>query len=174
VTSLTFGAPAHWPSSPDLARTVLESARRSAVTVAVAESLTGGRLAAALTAHAGASRVFRGSVTAYATELKAAVLGVDPELLAQVGAVDPEVARQMAEGVRRLCGADLGLSTTGVAGPDPQDGRPVGLVYTAIATASGAQSLEWHFSGDRARIQDDSVRAALIAADRRLSHWTLG
>jgi nicotinamide-nucleotide amidase len=174
VSSLTFGEPESWPTCADLARAVLEAARRSAVTIAVAESLTGGRLAAALTAHPGASQVFRGSVTVYATDLKAAILGVDSELLAQVGAVDPEVARQMAQGVRRLCGVDLALATTGVAGPDPQDGQPVGRVYTAIATVSDAQSIGWHFSGDRARIQDDSVRAALITANRCLDREALG
>ena len=90
--------------------------------LAVAESLTGGLVAGALTAVPGASRVVRGSVTAYATDLKRDVLGVDGALLAARGAVDGEVARQMASGVRRVLGADWGLATTGVAGPDPQDG----------------------------------------------------
>ncbi|MHC0428804.1 CinA family protein [Streptomyces sp. O3] len=102
-------------------------------TLAVAESLTGGLVAAELTGVAGASRCFRGSVTAYATELKGRLLGVDGTLLAERGAVDPEVARQMAEGVRRALGADWGIATTGVAGPEPQDGQPVGTVYVAVA-----------------------------------------
>src|SRR5581483_6299464 len=87
----------------DLAEQVLARARYLRLTIAVAESLTGGQLAAALTAVPGASAVFRGSVTAYATDLKAAVLGVDGVLLDQVGAVHGEVASQMAEGVRRVC-----------------------------------------------------------------------
>lgn len=102
-------------------------------TVAVAESLTGGLLAAALVDVPGASATFRGSVTAYATELKASVLGVDEGLLAVHGPVHPVVARQMAEGVRRLLGATYGVATTGVAGPDPQDGQPVGTVHLAVA-----------------------------------------
>lgn len=93
-------------------------------TLAVAESLTGGLVAAEFTSVPGASHSFRGSVTAYATPLKSEVLGVDPALLASRGAVDPEVASQMAAGVRRVLGADWGLATTGVAGPEPQDGRP--------------------------------------------------
>ncbi|MFF3644680.1 CinA family protein [Streptomyces sp. NPDC002564] len=102
-------------------------------TLAVAESLTGGLVAAEITAVPGASKVFRGSVTAYATELKRDVLGVDGTLLDERGAVDPEVARQMADGVRTVLRADWGIATTGVAGPDPQDGQPVGTVYVAIS-----------------------------------------
>ncbi|WP_245769394.1 CinA family protein [Streptomyces indicus] len=110
-------------------------------TVAVAESLTGGMVAAELTAVPGASKVLRGSVTAYATEIKHSVLGVDGTLLAERGAVDPEVARQMALGVRRLLGADWGIATTGVAGPDPQDGQPVGTVFVAVAGPGGGTPL---------------------------------
>ncbi|MEU6658670.1 CinA family protein [Streptomyces sp. NPDC046821] len=101
-------------------------------TLAVAESLTGGLVAAEITSVPGASRVFRGSVTSYATELKRDVLGVDGTLLAERGAVDPDVAQQMATGVRRALGADWGISTTGVAGPDEQDGQPVGTVFVAV------------------------------------------
>lgn len=116
--------PAEAPgTAQDPAFRLLATARRARLTVAVAESLTGGRVAAALTAVPGASAVLRGSVTAYATDLKASVLGVDPALLSRSGAVDPEVARQMAVGVRRVCGADVGIATTGVAGPDEQDGK---------------------------------------------------
>lgn len=102
-------------------------------TLAVAESLTGGLVAAELTSVPGASQAFRGSVTAYATSLKRDVLGVDGALLAERGAVDPAVARSMAAGVRRVLGADWGISTTGVAGPEPQDGKPVGTVFIAVS-----------------------------------------
>ena len=102
-------------------------------TVAVAESLTGGLVTAALTDVAGASVVVRGGVLAYASDLKAQVLGVDEGLLARAGAVDADVAEQMADGVRSLMGATYGLATTGVAGPDPADGKPVGTVYVAVA-----------------------------------------
>ena len=100
-------------------------------TVAVAESLTGGLVVAALVGVPGASKVVRGGVVAYMTDLKASLLGVDEALLARVGAVDPDVAAAMARGVAVRLGADYGLATTGVAGPDPQDGHPVGEVHVA-------------------------------------------
>ncbi|MFK4187539.1 CinA family protein [Streptomyces sparsogenes] len=138
-------------------------------TVAVAESLTGGLLAAELTAVPGASRSFRGSVTAYATELKREVLGVDGPLLAACGAVDPEVARQMARGVRRVLGADWGVATTGVAGPTPQDGQPVGTVHVAVAGPSGAATgAALHLAGDRAGIRGQTVEAAVKLLLREL------
>ncbi|GAA2092300.1 CinA family protein [Streptomyces albiaxialis] len=144
--------------------------RERGETLAIAESLTGGLVAAGVTAVAGASRAFRGSVTAYATELKRDVLGVDGALLAERGAVDPEVARQMAGGVRRVLGADWGIATTGVAGPEPQDGRPVGTVYVAAAGPDGSAAavllpLEADPEGNpdrvRARIRTESVRGVL-------------
>lgn len=127
-------------------------------TLAVAESLTGGLVAAALTAVPGASRSFRGSVTAYATDLKHQLLGVDAALLAERGAVDPDVARHMAQGVRRVLGADWGIATTGVAGPDPQDGQPVGTVYVA-AEGPGGEGIVRRLTldGDRDRIRRASV-----------------
>ncbi|MER7791937.1 CinA family protein [Streptomyces sp. NPDC097640] len=131
-------------------------------TVAVAESLTGGLLAAELTDVPGASRSFRGSVTAYATDLKRDVLGVDGPLLDARGAVDAEVARQMAGGVRRALGADWGVATTGVAGPTPQDGQPVGTVHVAVAGPSGAAAaVALRLSGDRAGIRRQTVEAAV-------------
>jgi nicotinamide-nucleotide amidase len=160
------------PGVPQAARELLRLAAEHGLTVAVAESLTGGLVAAAITAHPGASAVFRGSVTAYATDLKASLLGVDADLLAEAGVVHAEVARQMAQGVRRLCGADLGIATTGVAGPEQQDGQPVGTVYTAVATATGAESARLDLHGDRARIQRESTDAALRMAVNRLAIWT--
>ena len=102
-------------------------------TVAVAESLTGGMVCAALVEVPGASVVLRGAVVAYATELKHRLLDVDGDLLARNGPVDPDVAAQMALGVRERLGADWGLATTGVAGPDPQNGVAPGRVYLAVA-----------------------------------------
>ncbi len=101
--------------------------------IAVAESLTGGLLAGALTDVPGASAVFRGGVVAYATELKAILLGVDRALLAAQGAVSAEVAAAMAAGVRDRLGATVGAATTGVAGPDPAEGKPAGTVYIAAS-----------------------------------------
>ncbi|MET8680520.1 nicotinamide-nucleotide amidohydrolase family protein [Streptomyces sp. NPDC004647] len=131
-------------------------------TLAAAESLTGGLVAAELTGAAGASKAFRGSVTAYASDVKRALLGVDGVLLAERGAVDPEVARQMATGVRRLLGADWGVSTTGVAGPEPQDGQPVGTVHVGVAGPCGtSRRLDLRLDGDRAEIRRQTVQAAL-------------
>src|SRR4051812_4003327 len=108
---------------------VVHELARTGLTVATAESLTGGLVCAALTDVPGASAVVRGGVVSYATDLKASVLGVDEHVLAAGGAVQARVAREMALGVAQLCGADLGVGTTGVAGPDPQDGQPVGTVF---------------------------------------------
>lgn len=139
---------------------------RKGDTVAVAESLTGGLVCAALTAVPGASAVVRGSVTSYATDVKASVLGVDAHLLRSGGAVQAEVARQMAHGVRRLLGATHGIATTGVAGPDPQDDVPVGRVFIAVGwdDAPGMPMDEVRMldlTGDRAAIREQTVAAVL-------------
>ncbi|MFK0195009.1 CinA family protein [Kitasatospora sp. NPDC090308] len=147
----------------------LAALRADGATLAVAESLTGGLLAAALVGVPGASAVFRGSVTAYATDLKSALLGVDEGLLDVYGPVHPVVARQMAEGVRRLLGADWALATTGVAGPEPQDGQPVGTVYVALAGPAGTEALPLRLSGGRDTIRQGSVDAALELLLRRLA-----
>ncbi|MFF1381292.1 CinA family protein [Streptomyces sp. NPDC058308] len=150
-------------------------------TLAVAESLTGGLVAAEITATPGASKVFRGSVTAYATELKRDVLGVDGTLLDERGAVDPEVARQMAAGVRETLGADWGIATTGVAGPDAQDGQPVGTVYVAVSgpdfesmrgyADGGAHGkvAALRLNGSRSEIRRESVRSVLALLLEQLS-----
>lgn len=138
-------------------------------TVAVAESLTGGLVAAEITAVPGASKAFRGSVTAYATDLKHEMLGVDPALLAAHGAVNAQVAAQMAAGVRKLLGADWGLATTGVAGPESQDGQPVGTVFVAVdgplehgeSGFGGGKVAALRLNGHRAEIRMESVRSVL-------------
>jgi PncC family amidohydrolase len=134
-------------------------------TLAVAESLTGGLLAAVLTGRPGASTVFRGAVVAYATAVKADLLAVDPGLLADRGAVDPDVVTAMALGVRDRLRASYGVATTGVAGPDEQDGRPVGTVFVAVAGGGGqpvpSVVTAHRFGGDRAAVRLASARAAL-------------
>ncbi|WP_329221614.1 CinA family protein [Streptomyces sp. NBC_01485] len=138
-------------------------------TLAVAESLTGGLVAAEITSVPGASKVFRGSVTAYATGIKHELLGVDAGLLAARGAVDAQVAAQMAAGVRKTLGADWGVATTGVAGPDAQDGQPVGTVFVAVdgpigaasGSAAGGKVEALRLNGDRAEIRRESVRSVL-------------
>ncbi|SMF76009.1 CinA family protein [Streptomyces sp. Amel2xC10] len=146
-------------------------------TLAVAESLTGGLVAAEITSVPGASKVFRGSVTAYATALKHELLGVDADLLAARGAVDPQVAAQMAAGVRKALGADWGIATTGVAGPDAQDGQPVGTVFVAVdgpsgaayGSASGGKVEALRLNGDRAEIRRESVRSVLALLLKELA-----
>lgn len=141
-------------------------------TVACAESLTGGLLVSRLIDPPGASVAVRGGVVAYSTDAKASVLGVDEELLAARGAVDPDVARQMAEGARGVLRADWGVATTGVAGPDPQDGMPVGRVYVAVAGPDGTLVDELDLSGDRREIRDAAVGAALALLVRCLDATT--
>ncbi|BDV30256.1 CinA family protein [Microbacterium terricola] len=130
-------------------------------TVAVAESLTGGLVVSALVSVPGASAHVRGGVVAYATDVKGSLLGVDAGLLAARGAVDPEVARQMAEGVRTLLGADVGIATTGVAGPDAQDGQPVGTVHIAVVTPEATAVSSPLLRGDREEIRQATLARAL-------------
>ncbi len=131
------------------------------LSVSVAESLTGGLLCAALTEAPGASAVIRGGVVAYATDLKSSMLGLSQELLASRGAVDPDVALQMAAGVARKLGSDIGLSTTGVAGPEPQDGKAVGTVFIACVWGTKRVVEELSLAGTRNEIRSLTVHAAL-------------
>ncbi|HTT52446.1 MAG TPA: nicotinamide-nucleotide amidohydrolase family protein [Streptosporangiaceae bacterium] len=147
-----------------LARQVVARLAARQQQIAVAESLTGGLLAAALASVPGASVVFRGGIVAYATDLKASLLGVDQALLDRCGAVSAETARAMAEGVRARLGATFGLATTGVAGPDPAEGKPVGTVYVAAAggdTARRAQVRRLGLAGSRNDIRGQTVTQAL-------------
>ncbi|MFF9279487.1 CinA family protein [Streptomyces griseosporeus] len=162
-------------SSP--AADVVRLLRVRGETVAVAESLTGGLVAAEITSIPGASQAFRGSVTAYATALKHELLGVDADLLATRGAVDAQVAAQMAAGVRKALGADWGIATTGVAGPEPQDGQPVGTVFVAVdgpfgpdsGSAGGGKVQPLRLNGDRAEIRMESVRSVLALLLKQLA-----
>jgi nicotinamide-nucleotide amidase len=148
--------------SDALAREVHELLLARGETLAVAESLTGGALGAAITAVPGVSATFRGGITAYATDLKAGLVGVDPDLLRDHGPVDPDVALAMAVGVRARLGATYGLATTGVAGPDPQDGHPPGEVYVAVAGPEALAMVEHlRLSGDRPAVRAGAVGAAL-------------
>jgi nicotinamide-nucleotide amidase len=137
-------------------------------TLATAESLTGGWVAATIVEIPGVSAVFRGGLVVYATELKHSLAGVPEELLTERGPVDPDVALALAAGARERCGADWGVSTTGVAGPDPQDGKPVGLVYVAVAGPSGSTVRELRLTGSRAEIRSGSVAAVLDLLTERL------
>ncbi len=155
-------------SSPDPGDSVVEQAAwlvaeltRRRQTVAVAESLTAGLVCATITRVPGASAVLRGGLVVYATDLKHTLAGVDDRLLAEHGAVHPEVAAQLAEGVRRRCGADWGLGLTGVAGPDSQDGVGPGTVYVGLAGPGTGEVRTVNLAGDRERVRTGSVADAL-------------
>ena len=150
----------------EAAASVLAVLGRRGWKLGVAESLTGGALCADLVAVPGASTVLLGGVVAYATPVKASVLGVDADLLAAHGPVHPQVALQMADGVRRVVGvggqpADVGVSTTGIAGPDSTDGQPVGTVHIGIVTPEGSRTTAFRFTGERGSIRAQTVAAAL-------------
>jgi nicotinamide-nucleotide amidase len=148
---------------------LLRALEAKGLKLALAESLTGGLLCSELVSVPGASNVVLGSVVAYQTGLKASAIGVNPQLLESNGAVDPEVAVQMAEGIRSRISLQLllatdkviGCATTGVAGPDEQDGKPVGTVFIAVSGQRGVKVWEEHFSGDRNSIRNQSVAAAI-------------
>ena len=129
-------------------------------TVATAESLTGGLLAATIVDVPGASAVFRGGLVVYATDLKATLAGVPADLLEERGPVDQDVAAALADGARDRCGATWGMATTGVAGPTPQDGIAVGTVMVAVSGPSSA-GLALRLDGDRFAIRAATVRAAI-------------
>ncbi|HYY12548.1 MAG TPA: CinA family protein [Kineosporiaceae bacterium] len=160
-----MSAPPDTPGTPDAdppAAPLVAALTARGQTLAVAESLTGGALAAAVVDVPGASAVLRGGVVSYATDLKHALLGVDAALLAAEGAVHPEVALQMADGVRERLGATWGMATTGVAGPDPQDGQPPGTVFVAV-TGPGARRVErLLLPGGRASVRSATVGRALL------------
>jgi PncC family amidohydrolase len=145
----------------------------SPVTLATAESCTGGGVAARITSVAGASDYFLGGIVAYANDAKVKLLGVSPDTLATRGAVSAECAREMAEGARRALGADLAVSTTGIAGPGGATARkPVGLVYIALAGPDGVKAEEFHFPGGRAVITDAATEAALLMLLRGVERVT--
>jgi nicotinamide-nucleotide amidase len=159
------------PSRAALALFVVAALRQRSETVASAESLTGGLVGVSLTDVPGASAIYRGGLIVYATELKAEVAGVSAQTLATDGPVAASTAAQLARGAAAVCGADWGLATTGVAGPEPQDGHPVGQVFVAVAgpgsgdapraDRDGVVVRELALTGDRSAIRDQTTRAVL-------------
>ncbi len=144
-----------------IAMRVHELLRKRGETAAVAESLTGGLLAAALVEGPGASETFRGGLVTYATELKATLAGVPAGLLDERGPVDPDVAEAMARGARQRCGSEWALATTGVAGPEPQGGKSPGTVFLAVSGPDGTSSQGLDLAGSREEITQETVTAAL-------------
>ena len=146
-----------------LAASILGELSRRSQTLASAESLTGGMIGALLTDIPGASESYLGGVISYATRLKETLAGVDRATLAEFGPVAGRTAGEMARGVAERCNADWGVATTGVAGPDAQDGHPVGQVYVAVSHHAGAvlRVKELSLDGDRAAIRRQATSAAL-------------
>ncbi|WP_240739936.1 CinA family protein [Leucobacter triazinivorans] len=168
-----------------LAAGAIEWAAARGLRIAVAESLTGGLLSDALVAIPGASRALSGAVVAYDTWVKHSLLGVELDLLRERGPVDEQVALQMARGVRAACAvarepgaapvpADIGVSTTGVAGPDPdpQTGQSAGTVWIAVSAGPREVSRRFVLAGDRAEIRSATVRAALVLLAEEISKLT--
>jgi PncC family amidohydrolase len=151
------------PNSRAVAAEALALLGAADATLATAESLTGGRLAGAVTAVPGASAHYLGGFVTYATELKESLLGVPSALVDTYGVVSAECARAMATGCRAATGATYSLATTGVAGPDPQEGKPLGTVFVGIAGPEGVTTLTMELVGDRQQIQERACREALSA-----------
>ena len=144
-----------------------------APTIAAAESCSGGGVASAITTWSGSSAYFLGSIVAYVNEAKASLLGVPQQVLDELGAVSPECAKAMASGARAAFGAAIGVSTTGIAGPTGATARkPVGLVYTAVASDHGVRVEEHHFPGDRAAVTLAATEAALGMLTAELDRFT--
>ncbi|MDO9397022.1 MAG: CinA family protein [Herbiconiux sp.] len=154
------------PRDPGSAERIVAALTARHSTVAVAESLTGGLLTAALVAVPGASVVLRGGVVAYDTALKHTLLGVDAAVLAAHGPVHPDVAMQMAVGVRTALAVDgvepeFGIATTGVAGPGAQDGHEPGTAFVGVAVGAEVRSFALQLDGDRDAVRGAVVRRAL-------------
>jgi nicotinamide-nucleotide amidase len=136
---------------------------RRGLTLATAESLTGGALGDLVSASAGASETYLGGVVTYATETKVKLLGVDRATVDEHGVVSEQCAREMAAGVRVLVGSDWGVATTGVAGPTEQEGKEIGTVFVAVAGPRGPQDVvarHLHLDGDRAQVRAAACTAA--------------
>jgi nicotinamide-nucleotide amidase len=148
---------------------LIAALRERGWTLGVAESLTGGAVAAEIVSVPGASAALWGAVVAYATPVKHTVLGVDAALLAEHGPVHAEVAVQMADGIRRVVAvdgraADVGISTTGIAGPDSPDGQPVGTVHIGVVTPHERISRLHVFAGTRAEVRQQATDAVIALA----------
>lgn len=165
---MTAVAAGHGDGPVDSTAVLIGSLAERKLTLAVAESLTGGALTAEFTRPAGASAVVLGGVVVYATELKHTKIGVDAALLAEQGPVHPDVAAQLADGVRSSMAvdgrpADIGVSTTGVAGPDWQGGRRPGTVFVGVSSDAGTAVVELSLSGSREQIRAETVLRAVSA-----------
>jgi nicotinamide-nucleotide amidase len=141
----------------DLAYELIQKLSQQHLTISVAESLTGGLVAASLTQIPGASAVFKGGIIAYGDEIKQKVLKVDSALITKFTSISEPVAQSMATNVRELMNTDIGIATTGVAGPDKSDGFAPGIVFVAISIGDHKICQKLELVGDRTQIRDQSV-----------------
>jgi nicotinamide-nucleotide amidase len=141
----------------DLAHEIIQKLGQRRLTISVAESLTGGLVAASLTQIPGASAVFKGGVIAYGDEIKQKVLKVDPALITKFTSISEPVAQSMATNIREIMNTDIGIATTGVAGPDKSDGFAPGIVFVAISIGDHKICQKLELVGDRTQIRDQSV-----------------
>lgn len=149
----------------DLGRSLLEEAHRQGIRIAVAESCTGGRIASALTATAGASATFASGIVSYSDEVKSRVLGVDKSLIERHTAVSPKVATEMARCVKGLMRADLGIASTGYLGPEGgKDGTPAGVVYIGLSYRAEETFRRLDLHGTRLVNAEEATRWALLLA----------
>ncbi len=155
-------------SDLELATTVIKQLRKSGKTLAVAESLTGGGLGAALTEVAGSSEVFLGGITTYSDASKVKLLEIPKRLISKHTAVSEEVAKAMAESVRKIFKSDFAISTTGVAGPGKAYGKSAGSVWLAISTKKEVIAIELSIAGDRATVRKATIESALATFSRIL------
>jgi len=153
----------------ELATTVVNQLKKSSKTLAVAESLTGGGLGAAITEVAGSSEVFLGGITTYSDLSKTKLLEVSKKLITKYTAVSEEVAKEMAANARNLFKSDYAISTTGVAGPGKAYGKTAGTVWMAIASKKEVIAIELSISGDRATVRNATIESALATFSRILS-----
>ena len=141
----------------DLAYEIIQKLSQRHLTISVAESLTGGLVAASLTQIPGASAVFKGGIIAYGDEIKQQVLKVDPTLITKFTSISEPVAQSMATNIREIMNTDIGIGTTGVAGPDKSDGFAPGIVFVAISIGDHKICQKLELVGDRTQIRDQSV-----------------
>ena len=152
-----------------LAEKLIEEAALRNVTIALAESCTGGMIAGVLTDVPGASKVFLGSAVTYSNEAKTDILGVDPDIINDHGAVSSHCAEKMAEGAKRIFRSEIALSVTGIAGPDGGSAeKPVGTVWFGISSNDATYTFKKQFSGERALIRNSAVKTALEALLERV------
>lgn len=147
---------------------IIDALRSRNLTLSCAESCTGGLISQQLTQYPGASQFFKGSVVCYTNEAKATLLNVNANTLAQYGAVSEETAIELAQNVRKMLQSDWAISVTGVAGPDPSEDKPVGLVYVGIANEAQTKVLTFQFAGTRKTIQIAAMKHALFALLKRI------